>query len=166
VWIQVLVSLATRDSEACALLQRALDFAEEMLTTEGDVAGLAIDSGAESLDIMPGGRELAAEMGGPALGQWMAEYSRGDWKRTDPEIIDLWGVREAITACLPQVPLYEIPGITQPADHHRLRSLVDAQTSSDGVVMLYASAVTSRPRRPRASRMRWRSTARAMASRR
>jgi hypothetical protein len=137
-----------------------------MLTTEGDVAGLAIDSGAESLDIMPGGRELAAEMGGPALGQWMAEYSRGDWKRTDPEIIDLWGVREAIAACLPQVPLYEIPGITQPADHHRLRSLVDAQTSSDGVVMLYASAVTSRPRRPRASRMRWRSTARAMASRR
>jgi hypothetical protein len=87
---------------------------------------------------MPGGREVAAEMGGPALHQWMAKYSRDDWTRTNREIIDLWGVREVIATQLPEVPLCEIPGITQPAEHHFLESLGDAQASADGVVMLYA----------------------------
>jgi hypothetical protein len=77
-------------------------------------------------------------MEGPALRQWMAEYSSADWTRTGREIIDLWGVGEVIAAQLPEVPLYEIPGITQSAAHHLLQSLGDARASADGVVMLYA----------------------------
>jgi hypothetical protein len=139
VWVKALVGLAAKDEGARALLQRAIDFAEQMLSSDdGEVVGLGIDSCAEWLDIMLGGRELAREMGGPALRRWMSTYSRDDWERTDQEIIDLWGVREVIAGLLPQVPLPEIPGITQPADHHRLGSLAEARANADGAVVLCA----------------------------
>jgi hypothetical protein len=139
VWIKILVILVIRRDVGRPLLQRALDFGEEMLTSgDADLVGLAIDCCAEQMDIIPGGRELAARIGGPALRRWMAEYSRDDWERTEPGIIDLWGVREVVAGLLPQLPLADIPGITQPADHHRLGSLAAAHSSRDGMVMLYA----------------------------
>jgi hypothetical protein len=138
VWIKSLVGVVDQTPRARTLLKRALDFGEEMLTSDdGQVTSLGIHACAEWMDIMPGGRTLAAEMGGPALQRWMADYSRDDWERTEREIIDLWGVREVIAGLLPQVPLPDIPGITQPGDHHRLVSLADAKDSADGVVLLY-----------------------------
>jgi hypothetical protein len=138
VWLQALVDVASDDADARALLRRALDLAQEMLTSDDpELRYLAMDA-AEALCEVPGAHEIVEEIGGPAVRGWMAEFG-GDpnLPRQDPEIIDLWGVREVLADRLPNIPLHQLPGITQPADHHLLRSLSDARASVDGVVLLH-----------------------------
>jgi len=139
VWLQALGGAASDDDAARALLRRALDFAQEMLTSDDpELRYLAMDA-VEALLELPGSHEIVEEIGGPAVRGWMAEFG-GDPNLTwrDPELIDLWGVREVLADRLPNIPLHELPGITQPADHHRLRSLSDARASADGAVLLQA----------------------------
>ncbi len=140
VWIKVLVGLARQDIAARELLRRALDLAEEMLTSEDrELRYLAIDACAEVLCELPGSDEVVEQIAGPALRDWMAQYcSANDGQRQEPEVIDLWGVREAVAASVPGIPLHTLPGVTQPADHHRLDSLAEARASADGAVLLQA----------------------------
>jgi hypothetical protein len=141
VWIEVLAGLRhPPDAEARELARRAFAFAEEMLSSE-DLAlrSLAIDACAETLPGTRRGHRLVDEFGGPALQRWIAEFGGApDRPEQEPEVIDLWGVREVLAAHLPHLNLDDLPGISQPADQHRLRSLADARASDDGVVLLHA----------------------------
>jgi hypothetical protein len=139
VWLEVLVGLVSDDADARALFGRGLDLAQEMLTSDDpELRYLAMDA-AEALCAVPGSHEVVEELAGPAVRGWLADFGGSpNLAGQDPEIIDLWGVREVLADRLPHVPLPELPGISQPADHHRLRSLSDARASADGVVLLHA----------------------------
>lgn len=128
------------------LLRRALSFGEAMLSATDDaVRSLAIDALAETLDGHPAGRDTAGRLGGHALRAWFAAFSTAAWKRPTPEeIIDLWGVREAISPLFAETPTHDLPGISYPASAQKLDSLTTAHAASDGAVML-ASYGTSRP---------------------
>ena len=139
VWLEVLVGPASDDADARALLRRALDLAQDMLTSDDqELRYLAMDA-AEALCELPGAHQMVEEIAGPAVRGWLPEFGgKPNLSPQDPEIIDLWGVREVLADRLPHIALHELSGITQPADHHRLRSLSDARASADGVVLLHA----------------------------
>jgi hypothetical protein len=128
------------------VLQRALSFGEGMLSATDDaVRSLGIDALAVTLDGHPAGRDTASCFGGESLRAWFAAFSRSDWARQTPqEIIDLWGVREAISPLFSATPAHELPGISYPASAPELDSLAAARATSDGVVLL-ACYGTSRP---------------------
>lgn len=141
-WVEVLCGSALRDDEARRLLRRAFQLAEQMLTSDDlELRYLAIDACPEVLCRLAGGYEVAELLGGPALRDWMSRYCRPTGGRTpfpEPEIVDEWGVREALAALLPRMPMQDLPGITEPAEHHRIRDLAAAKLSENGVVVLHA----------------------------
>jgi hypothetical protein len=145
-FIQILLSLPVGVTGRRELLQRALDFGEQMMRVgDREVQSLAIDSIADTFDLHPAGRQIAQELGGPELRRWFASNSPDDWERhmpRDSDIIDLWGVRAVIADLLPEVPLNEVPGISHPADYLALTSLEDTQQSEDGVVILATYGTT------------------------
>lgn len=142
--LEVALTLPEQTPGRRELLRRALDFGEAMLSANDDaVRSLAIDALAERLDGHPAGREVAQAFGGPSLRSWFAAYSADDWERPPAdEIIDLWGVREAISPLLPATPTHELPGISYPSSSPTLESLEAARSLPDGVVMLAAYGTT------------------------
>lgn len=142
--LEVALTLPGETPGRVALLRRALEFGESMLNASDDaVRSLAIDALAERLDGHPEGREVAQALGGPSLRRWFAAYSTADWERPPAdEIIDLWGVREAISPLFPATPTPELPGISYPSSSPVLDSLEVARSKPDGVVMLAAYGTT------------------------
>jgi hypothetical protein len=126
------------------LLRRATDFAERMLTAaDAAVHALVVDALAERLDDRRGGPEVAGRLGGPSLRAWFRAYSRSDAeRRVDEEIVDLWGVREAISHLFPDTPTHELPGVSYPSASSDLGTFAAARAADDGVVLLAAYGTT------------------------
>jgi hypothetical protein len=144
--LEVALTLPVETPGRTELLRRAFEFGESMLDASDDaVVSLAIDALAETLDVHPEGRELAETLGGRALRRWFDAYSTADWERSaTEEIIDMWGVRQAISPLFPVTPTHELPGISYPSSSPVLDSLEVARSIPEGVVML-ASYGTTRP---------------------
>jgi hypothetical protein len=140
------VTLTLREGTAGReeVLRQALDFGEAMLSApDAAVNDLAIDALAERLDGHPDGRAVAERLGGPALRAWFKAYGQADWQGPEPdEIIDLWGVREAIAPRFPGTRPHELPGISYPSASPDLESLDAARAAKDAVVMLAAYGTT------------------------
>ncbi len=142
--VEILATLPTETRGQLDVLQRAIDFGEQMLASRDDaVRSLGIDALAETLDGHPAGATIARDLGGKELRRWFASYSTDDWVRPWPdEIIDLWGVREALAPLLPDLALTDIPGISHPADYRSLGSLSEAKRTVDGVALLSTFGTT------------------------
>jgi hypothetical protein len=142
--VEVALALPQRTVGREEVLRRATEFGETMLTaSDAAVHDLGIDALAERLDNARGGPEVARQLGGSSLQTWFHAYSRSDWERpADDEIIDLWGVREAISHLLPDTPTHELPGISYPSASPDLRTLDAARAADDGAVLLAAYGTT------------------------
>lgn len=129
--LEVALTVAVDVPGRTQLLRRALAFGELMLNATDDaVRSLVIDALAERLDGHPAGRSTARRFGGQALREWFASYSTEGWERPTPEeIIDLWGVREAISPLFSATPTRELPGISYPSCADTLDSLEAARTA-------------------------------------
>jgi hypothetical protein len=142
--LDVALTLPERTPGREQLLKRALDFGEAMLTSSDLwVYELAIDAVAERLDGHPDGRAFVDRLGGTELRDWFATYSTPDRQRPRPdEIVDLWGVRPAISPLFPTVPAHELPGISYPSEWADFASLDAAREAAEGTVMLAAYRTT------------------------
>jgi hypothetical protein len=144
VLVEIAATLPPETTGRDELLRRLLDFGDAMMAAS-DIAvhDLAIDALAERLDAHPAGREIAQRLGGPKLNAWFSAFSTQDWERAEPdEIIDLWGVRQAVASLLPSIPAHEIPGISYPRAGVDLGSVTAANEHQHGVVMLAAYGTT------------------------
>jgi len=143
--LEVTLTLAEGTPGRAVVLRRALAFGEAMLAgASRAVHDLAIDAVAETLDGHPAGVAAAGRFGGPRLNTWFATHSEPDWPRPPhAEIIDLWGVRDELSALLPGIALQAIPGISHPAKYHALASLDVARAAADGMVLLSAFGTTT-----------------------
>ena len=142
--LEVTLSLPAETAGREELLQRALDFGETMLSApDAAVHDLGIDALAERLGVHPDGRAVAERLGGSSLHAWFAAHRSTNWERPDDgEIIDLWGVRQAISRLLPGTPTHKLPGISYPSSSPDLDSLAVARAAPDGTVMLAAYGTT------------------------
>ena len=142
--LEVVLALPEGTAGRDEVLRRATDFGELMLTApDTAVHDLGIDALAERLDGRPRGPEVADRFGGPSLRAWFRAYSRSDWERpVDDEIIDLWGVREAISHLFPDAPTHELPGVSYPSASPNLGTLEAACAADDGAVLLAAYGTT------------------------
>ena len=138
VLLELLLALPSETRGRRELLERAVAFGERMLASADEqTRDLGMDALAGTLNRRPGGPAAARELGGPALNDWFASFSRDDWVRQpSDELIDLWGVRDAIASALPDVALGDLPGISHPADYLALSSLSEARATPNGVILL------------------------------
>jgi hypothetical protein len=135
--LEITLSLPVDAEGRDAILRRLFDFGEQMLETTSLVHDLGIDAYAERLYGHPAGRSEAKRLGAKRTRRWMARYGSRSFKPdANDEIIDLWGVRDALATQLPSTALAEIPGISHPQKFWAFDSLEEAQAEPAGTVLL------------------------------
>jgi hypothetical protein len=141
--LEVLLALPRDTTGRRELLQRHLDFGKRMLASEDPEVQFLGVGALGTLDRHPVGTAIVRELGDLESWRSFAAYRRHDRVRDrSDEIIGLWGVREAPSPLLPDVPPPEIPGISHLADYRALNSLSEAKEAIDGVVLLTSYVTT------------------------
>jgi len=135
-WLQVLLSAPTESTGRSEALRRTMTFGERLLSSS--------DSGVRDLGseayvypfVFSRNRAVADLLGGPELKAILHKYHSAPIENENTDFIDIWGVREFLAPLLPGLEIYELAGISHPADHYELSSLDEARGSDDGAVVL------------------------------
>jgi hypothetical protein len=139
-YFDVLLALSP-SSERDTLLSRSFAFLERMCAADDpQLVNLAAVALCEVIEGVAGWVSSAERFAGPAT--WRHLDRSMEAAGGTGEIIDLWGVREAIAA--QGLKLSSLPGVSHPADHRRLDTLDAAQRHAEGVAIL-STYGTSQP---------------------
>ncbi|MEA2129715.1 MAG: hypothetical protein QOJ85_2606 [Solirubrobacteraceae bacterium] len=137
-YFEVLLSIAP---SACRdrLLARSFAFLERLMSAaDRDVVNLGAVGVCERLECLAAWRALADRFAGPATRRTLDPGAVG---AGSGEVIDLWGVREALAA--EGLELAGLPGVSHPAEHRRLQSLDEARSHPEGVTILSSFGTSS-----------------------